>query len=72
MRREKSLVYRFYEPHKHTSQALSSRGWRLIGHYLHKPDGSRLLTEALATQVEAILTNETRLVRAEATAKQNP
>jgi hypothetical protein len=40
-------------------------------HYLHKPNGSRLLAEALTAQVEAILADETRLVRAEATANQD-
>jgi len=34
---------------------------------LHKPDCGRLFAEALATQIKAILANETRLVSAKAT-----
>jgi hypothetical protein len=37
-------------------------------HYLHESNGSRFLAEALAAQVKAVFTNETRLVRAEAAA----
>jgi len=37
-------------------------------HYLHESNGRRFLAEALAAQVEAIFTNETRLVGAEAAA----
>ena len=43
-----------------------------MGHYLHKPNGSRLLSETLTAQIEAILADETRLVCAEATANQGP
>jgi hypothetical protein len=34
--------------------------------YLHKPDGRRLLAEALAAQIETILADETRLMCTEA------
>lgn len=37
-------------------------------HYLHESNGSRFLAEALAAQVKAIFTNETRLVRTQAAA----
>jgi hypothetical protein len=43
-----------------------------MGHYLHKPNGSRLLAETLTAQIEAVLADETRLVCAEATANQGP
>jgi hypothetical protein len=39
-------------------------------HYLHETNGSGFLAEALATQVKAIFTNETRLVRTEAAAEE--
>ena len=46
-------------------------GWRQMGHYLYKPNGSRLLAETLTAQIEAILANETRLVCAESTANRD-
>lgn len=42
------------------------------GRYLHKPDRSRLFTEALTTQVKAILADETRLVGTKATIDPRP
>jgi len=38
----------------------------LLSPVLHKPDGSRLFTEALTTQVKAILADESRLVSTKA------
>jgi len=64
--KRKRLLHRFYESPKHISQTVA-RGYRLTGHHLHKPDCGRLFAEALATQIKAILADETRLVSAKAT-----
>ena len=37
--------------------------------HLHETDGSRLLTEALTTEVKAVLADETSLVRAQTAEK---
>jgi len=53
------------------SQAIA-RGRRLTGRYLHKPDRCGLFAEALATEVKAILADETRLVSTKATIDPRP
>ncbi len=58
--------------HKHMGMSKAvTRGEQLMGHYLYESNGRRFLAEALAAQVKAIFTNETRLVCAEAAANRD-
>lgn len=66
--REKVCFIGSMNPHKRILELKSSQRRRLMRHYLHESNGRRFLAEALAAQVEAIFTNETRLVRAETAA----